>query len=213
MHVLELSKTLGISATHISRFLEKIGSEWFLIDINPIRVGVREEQGSACGSPCFAKEFIEAYIPHIHRGPLSLRTMVDLAHAEEVRIAAEKSGQALKDELCEYLMLARKKWRASSSIRKTAFVGRLDPSRPARYVFNQLMKQVAKEDFPIEPNDAVDLLHTIVPLAYCDMIVLNGHWADLVRKMGHQCGLGRAYPVNQLETFLSEFEEICRRLG
>jgi hypothetical protein len=35
----------------------------------------------------------------------------------------------------------------------------------------------------ITPNDAMDFFHTIVPVAYCDIVLLDGKWRDQVDRV------------------------------
>ena len=35
----------------------------------------------------------------------------------------------------------------------------------------------------ITPNDAMDFFHTIVPVAYCDFVLLDGRWRDQVDRL------------------------------
>jgi len=44
-------------------------------------------------------------------------------------------------------------------------------------------------------NDAADFFHTIVPLAYCDYVLLDGHWATQASVAAH-----RLYRSGQIET-------------
>jgi hypothetical protein len=36
---------------------------------------------------------------------------------------------------------------------------------------------------PITPNDAMDFFHAVVPVTYCDFILLDGRWRDQVDRL------------------------------
>ena len=36
---------------------------------------------------------------------------------------------------------------------------------------------------PITENDALDFFHTIVPVSYCDLVLLDGRWRDQVDRL------------------------------
>ena len=53
----------------------------------------------------------------------------------------------------------------------------------------------------ITPNDAMDFFHTIVPVAYCDFVLLDGRWRDQVDRL--RARLQRAGVDFPLATVLS----------
>jgi hypothetical protein len=51
-------------------------------------------------------------------------------------------------------------------------------------------------------NDAADFFHAIVPLAYCDYVLLDGHWATQASVAAH-----RLYQAGQIETIAQAFSQ------
>jgi hypothetical protein len=41
---------------------------------------------------------------------------------------------------------------------------------------------IADRALPKDPNSAIDFLHTIVPSAYCDFVLLDGQWRHRVER-------------------------------
>jgi hypothetical protein len=89
-NVLEVSGNTGLSADNIRLFLTEVGEQWFPVEINPVKV-IRNETVRGTNNPCFAANFLEAYFPHIHKGHLSLSTIVELTQDKEIKFAAQES--------------------------------------------------------------------------------------------------------------------------
>jgi hypothetical protein len=51
-------------------------------------------------------------------------------------------------------------------------------------------------------NDAADFFHAIVPLAYCNYMLLDGHWATQASVAAH-----RLYGTGQFETIAQAFSK------
>jgi len=73
----------------------------------------------------------------------------------------------------------------------------------------------------IHPHDAIDMLHTVVPVAYCQFVLLDGRWCDLVeraRKRLTNAGITRLARVyserrNGLNAFLDALEAYTPEAG
>jgi hypothetical protein len=38
----------------------------------------------------------------------------------------------------------------------------------------------------ITRQDAIDFFHAVVPVAYCDVVLLDKHWADKIERVWHR---------------------------
>lgn len=91
------------------------------------------------------------------------------------------------------------------------------PKLPAtRFLLLELLGSFVKNPMQqITRNDAVDFFHAIVPLSYCDYVLLDGHWATQAKyaaqrlyKVGQVTRIARAFSGrrNGLLKFLEVFE-------
>lgn len=56
-----------------------------------------------------------------------------------------------------------------------------------RDILRETVRQILLDDgAPIRRNDAIDLMHTIVPVSYCDIVLLDGHWRDRVERVSRR---------------------------
>lgn len=71
-----------------------------------------------------------------------------------------------------------------------------------RYLIPEVLRPQLDRSGDVDPNDALDFLHTVVPVAYCDLVVLDRDWADRaqrairrLRDAGHTSPLAEPVPV------------------
>ena len=56
--------------------------------------------------------------------------------------------------------------------------------RGTRYVFRELARTfLVDKALKISRNNAIDLLHSVVPVAYCDYVLLDAHWEEQVARV------------------------------
>lgn len=68
-----------------------------------------------------------------------------------------------------------------TQVRRKTEVKRLPA--PTRFVLREVARQILLDPTaPFDEHDAVDILHTVVPVSYCDFVVLDKRWADIVER-------------------------------
>jgi hypothetical protein len=83
-----------------------------------------------------------------------------------------------------------------------------NPQRPAAFVFNELVRILAAErGFTFTLNDAKDLFHATVPVAYSDFVLLDKYWTPRVRKIVMPDRKSFAFSEPELDEFLDAFEQ------
>jgi hypothetical protein len=67
----------------------------------------------------------------------------------------------------------------------------------------------------MDRNHAIDLMHAIVPISYCDFVLLDKHWKaqiDRVHRRFHTANMsipmGKAFNKNEIDKFLTELETL-----
>jgi hypothetical protein len=78
------------------------------------------------------------------------------------------------------------------------------PLLPAtRFLLRELLGFFVKNTTKrLTRNDAADFFHAIVPLAYCDYVLLDGYWATQASIAAH-----RLYQTGQIETVAQAFSQ------
>lgn len=68
-----------------------------------------------------------------------------------------------------------------AQVRRKTKVKRLPA--PTRFVLREVARQILLDpSAPFDEHDAVDMLHTVVPVSYCDFVVLDKRWAAIVER-------------------------------
>lgn len=201
-NVLEVAANSGASLKAIQFFLSEIGEHWFPVEFNPFEV-IRREKAFTHGNsnPCCASGFLKAYYPHISDGPLSLRTVCDLTQDSTFSPAYRQEMENLQKEILKTFRF----WRSEKL--KSGDIAHFDPNRPTVYVVDGFRRLIQKETFKIGDNDAIDFLHSTVPVAYSDFVLLDGRWADLAGKLKLPLACVRVYSPRQVERFLEDLEQ------
>ena len=53
-----------------------------------------------------------------------------------------------------------------------------------RYIFRELVRSFfINQRLNIKKNHAIDLLHSVVPIAYCDYVLLDKYWVTQIHQM------------------------------
>jgi hypothetical protein len=67
---------------------------------------------------------------------------------------------------------------------------------------------------PIKPNDAMDFFHAVVPVSYCDVVLLDGRWRDQVDRLRDRfVKLGLEVPVAKAFSGSGAFEALLKEVG
>jgi hypothetical protein len=68
--------------------------------------------------------------------------------------------------------------------------------RGTRFIFRELLALITRHSRAFTKNDASDLLHAVVPSAYCDFVLLDGHWETMINQAKSRLERnGMAFPM------------------
>jgi len=194
----------------------------FFLEVNPFAVMDAEDKlllGGPPNAPHADMEFCRAFA---FLKPSSVKpfTAVDLF------LAAHESARGgrldlLADTLAKRVNALRQTLDNDPEL--TKLVRRL-PSGPemqrgTRFVLKELVRTfLIDRGIAVTRNHAIDLLHSVVPTAYSDFVLLDGHWqvqVDRVRSRFAEAGmsipLARVYSEKKkgLDQFFSEIEALA----
>ena len=201
-NVLEVAANSGASLDAIQSLLSEIGEQWCPIEWNAFEV-IRREKGFVPGNddPCFGSGFLEPYYRYTSDRSLSLSTVCDLTQDHEINSVCRQHLECVKEETRKTLIYWRSEDPKSGDTPK-----HFDPNCPTVYMVEGFRQLIQKETFNIDENDAIDFLHATVPIAYGDFVLLDKHWADLVKKLKLPLDCVKVYSLRQVEKFLENLE-------
>lgn len=191
----------------------------FFLDSDPFSVIQREDEllSGRVGMPL---------APHADTGLLSIfaklkpnspalftvRELFRTVQGDQLQSSFNKLG----DSLAQGIQVLRNSYDLKPQIRSS--VARL-PSGPViqrgtRYVLRELARTfLINQDMKITRNHAIDFMHAVVPLAYCEFVLLDKHWEAQARLVRSRLGksalnvpLAQVYSEKSIERFFSDLE-------
>ena len=188
VNVTELAANSGTSAKHIRSFLEEIGPHWAPITMDPSKVVEAEsrlnpEVGDR--SVCFGSAMLEDqhFMSKLSTGDLTLAHVVDLTRGDDgnnLRAAMSESVQ----EMLALILTLRTRYNADPSGLDLSYPLQVwNPRQPMKFVYYGLMRLIVRESFKLDENHVRDFLHAAVAATVAQMLLLDPHWAVLVRKL------------------------------
>ena len=191
----------------VEQFIDAISPQLFFIAVDPWAVIQSEDealQGRRIQSEWCHLGLLKAFVSR--KGTQSLNPLTgrdlfsNLQHPHIVQ-GLDKLG----NQFVSRIEILRKHYAEDSefakAVRKLPKGSRLLP--PTRFLLRELLgffvKSTTKQ---LTRNDAADFFHAIVPLAYCDYVLLDGHWATQASIAAH-----RLYQAGQIETIAQAFSQ------
>lgn len=206
-HALELIKNPPFRFDGIKRFYEGIGKNWIPIDIQGPRVIARENGPPGIYPPWFDLDWAQKTTEGAGNHNLSLLAAIQMM--ERVKGEPEVIAKQIefKTEISQMFKDAREEWQRRPGDRDQIFsVDGLPSHLRARFVNNRCMRILCNDSFRIVPNDSMDFMHFVVPLAHCDAVVVDSKWEDIARKMKLPEGYARVYRVTAISSLLEDLK-------
>ncbi len=220
LNLAEFSKvTDSAQAQCTESLVEDILPNVFFLEINPFTVIEKEDQLLAGGQPTAPHAdtgFLKAFIALT---PTSARPFT----ARNLFRAVTQSEFAGEFDALANTIVERSNALRDSMVNDATFEKRVKrlPSGPeiqhgTRYLLRELARSfLVDRTLSLTRNHAIDLLHSVVPVAYCDLVLLDKHWETQVEKVRSRFAdadmnvpLARVYSrrMNGMERFLSTLE-------
>ncbi len=223
LNLLEYSKiTDELQARKAEGLFERNMPRLFFIDIQPFRVISREDaflsggpKVPPHGNDALLREFASmkpASPTSVH--PFSTNNL--FRYSQDAEFASRY--EVLADTAINRIEAMREEVSTDPSFE--SIVRRL-PSGPAieagtRYVIRELLRtMLLNKEMKITRNHAIDLLHAVVPVSYCDFVLLDRNWEAQVAQMRTRVSAsGMSFPIakvfsrkaNGVERFLNELD-------
>jgi hypothetical protein len=220
LNLIEFTKVTDLSQGRVAEeLLEELLPNVFFFEVNPFTVIEAEDRllaGAEPFPPHADTGFLRAFIALKPQSPRPFTAKTLFTIAQESGLSTR--FQALADTVVERVEALRSVFLTDRGFE--ARVKRL-PAGPAiqhgtRYVLRELVRPMLLDQAgKFSRNHAIDLIHSVVPVAYCEMVLLDKHWQAQVEKMRIRFAeADMSFPVaqvfsrrsNGLDQFLSLLE-------
>lgn len=175
------------SSRQAEAFIEANLSRIFLLEANPFVVIEREDRLLASGPPVPPhgdQDFLRALVALRPTTPATF-TAHDLLAAVQSEALAER-GNRMADTFISRVTTMRDVAQADpvfeSALRRPA---KAEPiQRGTRFILRELVRAlILDKGKKITRNDALDFFHAVVPVAYCEFVLLDKHWETQVGRV------------------------------
>lgn len=179
INILEMAANRGKSYDEIHRMLDALGPYWVPSDIDPARVEANEATGAVMPKSFFPELSV---FGHIFRalpdGTFSLGEALETIHDAEFR---QRAPDVLggRPGFLKMLREHRERHLAGDKLLPMPFAPHTLP-----WIQHSLVRLLVTDGKKITRNDAVDLLHAVVPLRYAVVVVLDKAWASFANRLG-----------------------------
>jgi hypothetical protein len=214
MNISEIAANTGGSADEIRSFLAQVGPCWAAITVNPAKVAEDEDrldppEGDRSVAFGYAMMTEPGFLAKLAAtSDLSLAHVVDMTRGEDGDKTRAATSESARDMLAqiEKFRAAHAKNPAGLNLSYPPIAW--NPRRPMRYVYHGLMRSVVKDGFKLNENHVRDFLHTAVATTVAQMLLLDPHWAEMVRKLKLPETYTHVYTKDEVERFLSDLASL-----
>lgn len=188
LNLVEFAKvTDADQAQSAETFVEEILPNVFFLEVNPVTV-IEQENGLLAGGQLVAPHADDGFLKaFIGLTPTSVKPFT----ARNLFTAAHDGGFAGRFDAVADTMVERVEALRERMDNDATFVSRVRrlPSGPeiqrgTRYVLRELARTfLVDRGVKVTRNHAIDLIHAVVPVAYCDLVLLDKHWESQVERV------------------------------
>lgn len=219
LNLLEFSE---VTDTHqinsAESFLEKVYPRFGFIEVNPGTVVQRENrlmQTNEKVAPHADLKFLEFFVKSRKTlDPLNPKGIFSFSNENRLQLA----------EMCNTFLLELKdkveamRIKAKTDPKYNARIHAIPKGEPiqqaTRYIYEDIVHYLIRDNINLSnPNNWRDLLHTIVPVAYCDFVVLDQAWANIavqtvnrLRRTGQIAEMATVFSKRDMDKFWDAFD-------
>ena len=158
----------------------------FFQDFNPFDVIRRENALIAGGPPLPPHADLDLLRLVAELRPSGVQPITCIGMFTEVSGQRSESTERMKATFVDRVSSLREEYLEDDDFRRLvngSLRGQAAP-RGTSIVLREVVAGLMRDKLTaVTPNDAMDFFHTIVPVAYCDLVLLDGHWRDQVDRL------------------------------
>ena len=215
----ELSGPKGHSAEAIKAFLDEIGPHWFPVKLDVTEAIKREIKGEDRGAVCIDEHFFRSYIAdRIRSCPAGSGKVISLADdffslaSILDRVGPQwksiQGGSAQFDKILKNKMsVVREKCKRDPLLLDKKFPQvPFEPSRPACFVYFNLLRIMAIEANSLTKGDGLDFCHAVMGCAFANFTTLDTTWKRRIASLPKPNWLACVYSRSELDRMVSDIE-------
>ena len=222
IHFLELSQLSDQSqAMRIAALLQRIAPHMFFIEVVPKNVIERENSILQTGNviaPHADDKFLKAFLLHRRQSvnPLSIAEFLRDFQQEKV----VEMCQSFMAELKEVVESSRRRAQQNPTLGARVREVPMGPhiQHATRYIDVEAGRYLVRDRINMSSQDWRDYFHMIIPLAYCDVLLLDRTWAskaqEIVRRLqqaGHKAPMAQVFWKREVESFWAVLENVSAK--
>ncbi len=158
----------------------------FFLELNPFVV-IERENALMAGGPLVAPHAdMDLLRLVVALRPPGVQPITCMGMFGEVSGRRSESTERMKTVFVEQINSLREEYLEDNDFRalvNRSLRGQTAPHGTAIVLREVVASLMRDNSTPITLNDALDFFHTIVPVAYCDFVLLDGHWRDQVDRL------------------------------
>lgn len=222
IHFLELSQLSDQSqAMRIATFLQRVAPYMFFIEVVPKNVIERENsilQSGKIIAPHADDKFLKAFLMHRRQSvnPLSIAEFLRDFQQEKVMEMCQSFMAELKSVVESSRQRAQQNPALGARIKEVPLGPHIQHA--TRYIDVEAGRYLVRDKINMASQDWRDYFHMVIPLAYCDVLLLDRRWAnkaqEIVRRLkraGHKAQMAQVFWERQLESFWAVLENVSAR--
>jgi len=174
------------AARQAEEFIDRQLPRLFFLRFNPFDVIRSENTLIAGGPPVPPHADLELLRLVVCLRPSGVQPITCIGMLAEVSGRREESTERMRAVFVDWLSSFREEYHEDNEFRALVdqFLRRQVAPRGTSIVLSEVMAGLMRDrSAPITANDALDFFHTIVPVAYCDFVLLDGRWRDQVDRL------------------------------
>jgi len=174
------------AARQAEEFIDRQLPRLFFLRFNPFDVIRAENALIAGGPPVPPHADLEFLRLVVCLRPSGVQPITCIGMLAEVSGRREESTERMRAVFVDWLSSFREEYHEDNEFRALVdqSLRRQVAPRGTSIVLSEVMAGLMRDrSAPITANDALDFFHTIVPVAYCDFVLLDGRWRDQVDRL------------------------------
>jgi hypothetical protein len=193
---------------NLYKFIDSIGVAF--LDFNFMRV-IKKEQIYKKNSPAIDCGLLDSFIKiHNPENPFKV-SEIFLAYRQDL-----ENGKVLEknweQSLFPIIVRARNNINALSNAKKR-FIKRKEKANTYKFPYTEFLKETCidyitiNENMKMSDKEWYDVFHTIVPVAYCDFVLVDKKWLNFIKSTGLVYPqIAKVYDKRNLNEFLKDLE-------
>ena len=189
VNIIEFSKLASLEAhNHAERLVNELLPHVFCMEVNPVTVGRNEDaiMRGELSIPAHADVEFMKILGGLRPHKFEQVSAIGLFAAVHQSAAVSAEMSELTRSMIGQIEKLRERYATEPELTKSAqgLPAKNDFPQGTRQLFRELVTTLLSDkSLKLTDNHAIDLMHAIVPLAYCDYVLLDAHWEEQVKRV------------------------------